>query len=194
MKKISILLGLMLALVSHADVYTTEFRSGLSLMSTYESGDFSATLSSSEPSLDILGSSEYDLDNDPVVRAIGSGTISLSFNQTVTSISFDIGGLDSSDSTTFSTVPSLDNPQNTTQHFSNAPTLNGTTVQGTSASGTRVTFSSLDTTSLSWNNSGTWIFYDNFEFSTDAVPEPALVVMLGIVPGIRFFIRRRFFM
>jgi hypothetical protein len=161
-------------------IYNTEFTSGGALATTYVSGSFSATFTG----VSLSYYSGYNILN------IGAGTLSLAFSQPVTSILFDVGGLDTSwgDKIIFSQVPAIGPAQTSAGYYNlNTLNLNGTTItpRGNSSGG-RMTFSGLpNVTSFVWTDAGTagnndWILYDNFSFTTSPVPEPSTLAILAV--------------
>ncbi len=171
-------------------IYTTTFTSGTTFVPTYQAGNFSATFAG--PALSYF--SEYYAADDPCIRNIGPGLLSLTFNQPVLALSFDVGGLDASwgDQVTFSMAPTspLGATLNRNFYFTqNVPTLSGSSLIPTgSGCGARVSFDNLGggagTTAFSfvWSDNGTaggndWVLYDNFSFTV--VPEPSAFALVG---------------
>jgi len=160
--------------------FNTEFTSGGALATTYINGGFSATFAG-------VSLSYYDSSYN--ILNVGAGTLSLTFSQPVTSISFDVGGLDPAgswnDKIIFPQAPTLGMAENTSGAYAYNAVLNGTTLTGNGGGG-RVTFSGLaDVTSFSWTDAGTaggsdWTFYDNFSFTTAPVPEPSTLALAGL--------------
>jgi hypothetical protein len=121
----------------------------------------------------------------------GPGILSLTFSQPVTSISFDVGGLDVSwgDEIIFPEAPIIGPAQNTVFSVYDAYplNLNDTTITPSGdSSGGRMTFSDLpDVTYFAWTDAGNggaydWTFYDNFSFTTSDVPEPSTLALAGL--------------
>ena len=178
--------------------YDTEFTSDGGLATTYVSGDFSATftgvaLAYSDPSI-VAGANIFNE---------GAGTLSLAFSQPVTSISFDVGGLDVSwgDEIIFTQAPSIGPAQSSvTAVYGAYPlNLNGASITPTGdGSGGRVTFSGLPNVTLfTWTDAGIadgndWTFYDNFSFTTSAVPEPSTLALASLSGLSLIAFRRKF--
>ena len=166
--------------------YNTEFTSNGGLATTYVNGSFSAVFTG----VSLQYSGPFPVADANIVNT-GPGTLSLAFSQPVTSISFDVGGLDVSwgDEIIFSQAPTIGLAQNSVYSVYGAYPLNldGTTITPTGdSSGGRVTFSDLpDVTYFAWTDAGTsgaydWTFYDNFSFTPSAVPEPSTLGLAGL--------------
>jgi hypothetical protein len=166
--------------------YDTEFTVDNGLSPTYASGDFSANFEG----VSLQYSGPFPVDGANIFNT-GPGTLSLTFSEPVTSISFDIGGLDASwgDEVIFSQVPAIGLAQSSISsvYDQNSLILSGDTiVPSGDGSGGRVTFSDLpDVTYFAWTDAGTagaydFTFYDNFAFTTSDVPEPSTLVLAGL--------------
>ena len=171
------------ATVTAQSTFNTEFTSGGALATIYTSGSFQASFTG-------VSLSYFSGDN---ILNIGAGTLSLTFSKPVTSISFDVGGLDPSsswnDKIIFNQAPTLGTPENLLGGaYAYDAVLNGTTLTG-SGGGARVTFDNLGgITSFPWTDAGTaggsdWTFYDNFSFTIAPVPEPSTLALVALGGG-----------
>lgn len=185
MKKL-LLFTIAIATSAHAAVYTTDFRSGNTVQAVFTSGTFTATIAYTGSPLSVYGTT------DPTLLTQNNGTVTLTLSEPVSSITFDFGGIDSGDSATFTSAPTVSAPINTESFYqAGLPQLVGTTVSMnvTNGEGARLAFTGLDNvTSFSWQNVGIWTFYDNFSFVT-SVPEPGICGLLSL-GGVALAFRR----
>lgn len=180
-------------------LYTTTFTSGTNFVPTYQAGSFSATFAGPD-----LTSYALPLTADyTCIRNIGAGRLSLTFSQPVTTISFDVGGVDGmwNDGVSFDTAPTLGPTLNRDYFFRHIfASLLGTTLfcdAPTDANGgARVSFANLGggagVTSFGWSDVGTaatsdWVLYDNFSFTV--VPEPAALSLAVLGAAILWMLR-----
>jgi len=181
------------------ELYTTTFTSGTNFVPTYQAGSFSATFAGP----DLTFFAQPLTADDPCIRNIGPGSLSLTFSQPVTTISFDVGGLDGfwGDGVRFDTTSTLGPTLNRAYYFTHifaafsSTTLICPTTNDGSA-GARITFANLGgaagVTSFGWSDVGTagtsdWVLYDNFSFTV--VPEPAALSLAVLGAGILRILR-----
>ncbi|WP_279247481.1 PEP-CTERM sorting domain-containing protein [Candidatus Litorirhabdus singularis] len=181
----TLFLGMLFCSIANAGLIDFAFTSGGLTSSTATNGAFTATINAD-------GGQQFNYPTSYLRSARGSSgdTLTLSFNQAIDSLSFDVGSLDAgnnNESLVFALTPIVSAVSSVDWSNGGLAVLTGNTLSsgGANAATARVSFMGLGgITSFSFAEvfTGHAIYFDNFTVNTGSgvVPAPATLALFGL--------------
>jgi hypothetical protein len=190
------LLGMLFCSITNATIIDFAFTSGGATSATTTNAGLTATINAD-------GGQSFTYPISSYLRsALGSSgdTLTLTLNQAIDSLSFDIGSLDSANNerVAFTLTPIVSAPNSVDWFNGGLAVLTGNTLShgGMNHATARVSFTGLGgITSFTFAEefTGHGIYFDNFTVSTISVAEPTTLALLSLgLFGLGFNRRKRF--